>query len=82
MYSQTAAHKTLPLGTVVRVIRPETRQSVVVRINDRGPYAKDRVIDLSYGAAQDLDMVSAGTAQVEVEVLELGDNRYKRTARR
>lgn len=78
MYSQTAAHKTLPLGSVVRVSRPDTRQSVVVRVNDRGPYAKDRVIDLSYGAASDLDMVDSGTAKVEVEVLEVGDGKYKR----
>lgn len=72
MYGMTAAHKTLPFNTVVRVRRPDTGQFVVVRINDRGPYAKGRIIDLSYGAAHDLGIESRGVAQVELDVVAWG----------
>ena len=65
----TAAHKTLDLGTKVRVTRLDTKKSVVVRINDRGPYLKGRIIDLSGRAAEALDMMSEGTAEVRLEVL-------------
>ena len=58
----TAAHKTLPFHTIVRVIDPTTRKSVVVRINDRGPYKRGRVIDLSRAAARDLGMLETGRA--------------------
>lgn len=68
----TAAHRTLPFGTVVRVLDPDSRKSVVVRVNDRGPFTQDRVIDLSEAAAQDLDMIEAGVIPVELEVLEWG----------
>ncbi|MFW5966528.1 MAG: septal ring lytic transglycosylase RlpA family protein [Persicimonas sp.] len=73
MYAFTAAHKTLPFHTIVRVIEPETRKSVVVRINDRGPYSDGRIIDLSYAAARDLDLTGAGVQHVELEVVEWGD---------
>lgn len=66
MYAMTAAHKTLPLGTWVVVTDLGTQRSVRVRINDRGPFVKDRIIDLSYGAAEELGMVEKGTTQVEV----------------
>jgi rare lipoprotein A len=66
MYAMTAAHKTLPLGTWVVVTDLETNRSVRVRINDRGPFVKDRIIDLSYGAADRLGMVEKGTTEVEV----------------
>ena len=69
MYEHTAAHRTLPFGTVVRVRMVENRKSVVVRINDRGPFASGRVIDLSYAAARDLGIVQAGVAEVELEVV-------------
>jgi rare lipoprotein A len=69
MYAMTAAHKTLPLPTTARVTSLATGKSIVVRINDRGPFKKGRLIDLSYGAARELGFVSAGTALVEVEVL-------------
>lgn len=69
----TAAHRTLPFHTIVRVTDPETLKSVVVRINDRGPYSKGRVIDLSRAAATDLDMISRGTLPVHLQVLEWGD---------
>ncbi|WP_436657371.1 septal ring lytic transglycosylase RlpA family protein [Paraburkholderia xenovorans] len=69
MHALTAAHRTLPLGSYVRVTNPATSRSVVVRINDRGPYARGRVIDLSMAAAAVLDMRHAGTARVEIEGL-------------
>lgn len=69
MYGLTAAHKTLPLPTTARVTNLATGKSIVVRINDRGPFKKGRLIDLSYGAARELGFLSAGTALVEVEVL-------------
>ncbi|MEO1042214.1 MAG: septal ring lytic transglycosylase RlpA family protein [Pseudomonadota bacterium] len=65
----TAAHRTLPFGTRVRVTRQDTGQSVVVTINDRGPYAHNRVIDLSGAAASEIDMDIVGVAMVDVEVL-------------
>ena len=66
MYAMTAAHKTLPLGTWVVVTDLGTQRSVRVRINDRGPFVKDRIIDLSYGAADELGIVEQGTTEVEV----------------
>ena len=65
----TAAHKTLPFGTRVRVTRVDNGDSVVVRINDRGPYKPGRIIDLSERAAENLGMTSAGIAPVRLEVL-------------
>ena len=69
MYDYTAAHKYLPFGTVCRVTDTDTGKSVVVRINDRGPFGAGRVIDLSYQAASDIGMISKGVANVTVEVL-------------
>ncbi|MFC0399580.1 septal ring lytic transglycosylase RlpA family protein [Paraburkholderia rhizosphaerae] len=66
MNALTAAHRTLPLGSYVRVTNPATNDSVVVRINDRGPYARGRVIDLSYAAARVLHLQHAGTARVQI----------------
>jgi rare lipoprotein A len=66
MYGLTAAHRTLPLGSAARVTHLDSGRSVVVRINDRGPHRDGMMIDLSYGAAQEIGMVSAGTARVEV----------------
>ena len=76
MYKVSAAHKTLPLGTKVRVINLKNRRSLTMTINDRGPYAKGRIIDLSYKAAQKLGFVNEGTTKVRIEVLRLGDNKY------
>jgi len=67
--AMTAAHKTLPFGTRVRVTDVSTQRSVVVRINDRGPFIKGRIIDLSTAAAQALGIVGRGIAAVEVEVV-------------
>jgi rare lipoprotein A len=69
MYAMTAAHKTLPLPTNVRVTNLENGKSVILRVNDRGPFVKNRLIDLSYAAAQELDVVANGTAVVEVVAL-------------
>jgi rare lipoprotein A len=65
----TAAHRTLPFGTRVKVTRVDTGDSVVVRINDRGPFKRGRVIDLSEGAARSLGMMNVGLADVRLEVL-------------
>lgn len=72
MYGFTAAHRTLPMHTIVRVVDPDTQKSVVVRVNDRGPYVDGRVIDLSFAAAHDLDMVMRGVIDVEIEILQWG----------
>ncbi len=65
----TAAHRTLPLGSIVRVTNIANGKSVVVRVNDRGPYHGNRVLDLAESAAADLDFVSKGTARVRIELL-------------
>lgn len=69
MYSMTAAHKTLPLPTYVRVTNLDNRRSVIVKVNDRGPFHDKRIIDLSYAAAGKLDIMSRGTGRVEVIAL-------------
>ncbi|MCC6157168.1 MAG: septal ring lytic transglycosylase RlpA family protein [Deltaproteobacteria bacterium] len=65
----TAAHPSLPFGTIVRVTNTSNDQSVLVRINDRGPWKRGRIIDLSRAAAEQIDMVNAGLAEVEIEVV-------------
>lgn len=69
--SFTAAHPSLPFGSRVRVHRVDDSASVVVRINDRGPYAEDRIIDLSRAAAEEIGMVEDGVVEVRLEVLEI-----------
>ncbi|MCO6386791.1 septal ring lytic transglycosylase RlpA family protein [Aliihoeflea sp. 40Bstr573] len=69
MNELTAAHKTLPFGTKVRVTNERNGKAVVVRINDRGPFVGKRVIDLSRGAAQAVGMIDQGVARVKIEVL-------------
>ncbi|MFP2769351.1 septal ring lytic transglycosylase RlpA family protein [Oceanisphaera sp. KMM 10153] len=69
-HALTAAHRTLPFGTRVRVTNLNNQKSVIVRINDRGPYAKGRIIDLSAQAARELNMIRAGVVPVRVERLE------------
>lgn len=73
MNSYTAAHKTLPFNTVLQVDNVENGKSVVVRINDRGPYIANRIIDLSRRAAEDLDMIGSGTASVRLMLIREGD---------
>ncbi|WP_198507399.1 septal ring lytic transglycosylase RlpA family protein [Mariprofundus ferrinatatus] len=70
MYTLSAAHKTLPLPTLVRVTNLENGRSVIVRVNDRGPFVKDRLIDLSYAAANSLGYMHNGTARVRVQTLD------------
>jgi rare lipoprotein A len=66
----TAAHRTLPFGSMVRVINPANGKSVTVRINDRGPFAKGRVIDVSRAAAEELGLIARGHAPVELALIE------------
>lgn len=74
MHQLTAAHRTLPFNSLVRVTNQRTGESVVVRINDRGPFKNDRVIDLSLAAAERIGIIAPGTGQVTLEVLELGSS--------
>ena len=76
MYGITAAHKTLPLNTIVRVTNMENDKSIIVRINDRGPFIPGRILDCSYGAALKLGFIAQGTTKVKIEVIEFGDNKY------
>lgn len=71
LYAASAAHKTLPIPCYARVTNLDNGRSVVVRVNDRGPFHSDRLIDLSYGAAVKLGFMEVGTARVEVEVIQL-----------
>ena len=73
MNDLTAAHRTFPFGTKVRITNLENGKTVVVRVNDRGPFHEGRIIDLSLGAAKELDLVRTGTARVRIEVLEWGN---------
>jgi rare lipoprotein A len=72
MHDLTAAHKTLPFGTIVKVTNLKNNKSVKLRINDRGPFVKDRIIDVSLAAAKELDMLGTGTAEVRIDILESG----------
>ncbi len=74
MNAMTAAHRTLPFGTKVKVTNRENGKSVIVRINDRGPFKDDRLIDLSYAAAKKIELVGSGTAAVKIELIDLGEN--------
>lgn len=76
MYALTAAHKQLPFDSRVRVTNLDNGEQVVVRINDRGPFRKQRILDLSFAAAQELDIVDPGTARVRIE--KIGVSRKKR----
>jgi rare lipoprotein A len=69
MYELTAAHRTLPFNSIVKVVNKANGKSVVVRINDRGPFAKNRIIDLSKKAAENIDMIATGYADVDLFLL-------------
>jgi len=77
----TAAHRSLPFGSVLRVTRKDSGQVVYVRVTDRGPYTRGRILDLSRAAAERLDMLRAGVVQIRVEVLEYGPRRPRRRRR-
>jgi len=72
MYDLTAAHKELPFDTIISVTNLNNNQKVQVRINDRGPFKKNRILDLSSAAAKKIDLVSSGTALVEISILKVG----------
>jgi len=74
MNALTAAHNTLPLGTIIRVTNLSNHRSVMVKVNDRGPFKPGRILDLSLGAARQLGMIRKGTARVRIEILELGED--------
>jgi rare lipoprotein A len=77
-HSLTAAHKTFPLNTKIRVTNLDrlTKPSVILKVNDRGPYVGDRILDCSSQAAKKLGFFKQGTANVKIEVLKWGDNKY------
>ena len=72
MRALTAAHKHLPFGTIVQVRNLKNRKTVQVTINDRGPFVKDRIIDVSFEAAKQLEFVNEGVVLVKIEVLKMG----------
>ena len=76
MYGVTAAHKEFPFNTVVRVTNENNGKSHIIRINDRGPYVGNRILDCSFGAAKKLGFVGDGTAPVKIEIIEWGDGVY------
>lgn len=71
----TAAHKTLPFGTILEVTNLENGKTVKLKVNDRGPYRGNRIIDLSFNAAREIDMVKKGEVKVGIRVIKMGDNR-------
>ncbi len=75
MYALTAAHPTLPMGSLIRVANPKNGRSRLVRVNDRGPYFPGREIDLSYRVAEELGIAEIGVAQVRIELLEVPKRR-------
>ncbi len=81
MYEMTAAHKTLPLPTYVKVRNLRNNRSIIVRVNDRGPFVHNRIIDLSYAAALKLDMIRDGTSLVEVTAISFDEPRGDRPVR-
>jgi rare lipoprotein A len=82
MFADTAAHQTLPLGSVVRIVYPRTGRSILVRINDRGPFVDGRELDVSYEVARWLGFDRRGIARVRVELLEVPEHPWspRRTA--
>ena len=73
MYELTAAHKTYSFNTMIRVTNLSNNKTVIVRINDRGPFVDNRIIDLSLGAAMQLDMVDSGVQEVQLDIIEWGN---------
>ena len=72
MHAMTAAHRTFPLGSIVRVTNVKTGSAALVRITDRGPFIPGRIVDLSLAAARKVDLVQAGVAEVKVELMQSG----------
>ena len=80
MYKYTCAHKSLPFGTMLKVTNKTNGKTVTVEVTDRGPYVKGRIIDLSVAAAMDLDMMKAGVADVEAEIIKKEEKTTKSSA--
>ena len=78
MYKMTAAHRSFPFNTKVKVTNLENKRSIIVRINYRGPFKLDRIMDLSLAAATQLGMKGTGTARVRLDVVEWGDEEYSK----
>ncbi len=78
MYGISGAHQTLPLNSIIKITNLENNKILVIKINDRGPFTKNRIFDCSYGAAVKLGFISKGTATVKVEVLEIGNDLYRK----
>jgi len=72
MYAFTAAHRALPFGTILEVENLGNHKKVRVRVNDRGPFKKGRILDLSYGAAKKIDLISTGVARIKARIIHLG----------
>jgi rare lipoprotein A len=81
MHAMTAAHKTLPLPSYVRVVNIENGRSIVVKVNDRGPFIGDRIIDLSFAGATKLGVIEPGTAEVEISVLSSSESKNRPVVR-
>ena len=81
MNDYTAAHRSLPIGTRVRVFNPRNGKEVIVRINDRGPFNKRRIIDLSRAAARVIGLIKLGVAKVKVEVISMPNASYSFNSR-
>lgn len=81
-WTECAAHKTLPLPAEIKVTNLKNGKSTKVRVNDRGPFIKGRILDVSPSVAKKLDMKKAGLAPVKIEVLSVGDGKWKKKARR
>jgi rare lipoprotein A len=75
MNALTAAHRNFPFGTKVRVTNLDNKKSVVIRVNDRGPFVDGRIMDLSMGAAKEIDLIRTGTTKARLEVLEWGNGK-------
>jgi len=69
-WDYTCAHKRLPFGTKLKVTNLENNKNVIVRVNDRGPFIKNRIVDLSFAAAQEIAMINKGVVRVKIEVIE------------
>jgi len=81
MYAMTAAHKSLPLPCYVRVTNLKNKRSIIVKVNDRGPFHANRIIDLSYAAASKLNIISTGTGIVEVQIIEPKNYKKRRSTK-
>jgi len=74
MYDKTAAHRDLPFDSILKVTNKKNNRSVVVRVNDRGPFRAGRILDLSYSAAREIGMIDDGVADITVEIIRLGED--------